>query len=101
MPLNGPTGCFGLLLLDRVNKRPSVKADQLIYSTFIAMSGQCTSMAIIISNKIDFSFSVYIHGGFLQIQSHLNFKIMRLYVCLENRFQMYIDKLLLNVFTSK
>jgi len=47
--------CVGPAWLNRVSKKPSVKADLLIYSNCVTVSGQCLSMAIIISNKMDFN----------------------------------------------
>jgi len=44
-------------------KKPSIKADLLIYSSFNTVSGQCFSVpAIIISNKMDFNFCAYMEG---------------------------------------
>jgi len=47
-PINAPQWphrvCFGTLLLDRVDKRPSVKADLLIYSSFATVSGHCSAV---------------------------------------------------------
>jgi len=60
-PINAPQGphmvYYGPSWLYRVNNRPSVKADLLIYTSLIIVSGQCTSVAITISNKMDFNFS--------------------------------------------
>jgi len=41
--------CDGPAWLDRVGKKPSLKADLLIYSNCVTVSGQCLSVAIIIS----------------------------------------------------
>jgi len=58
-PINAPQWphrvCVGPAWLDRVGKKPSVKADLLIYSNCVTVSGQCLNVAIIISNKMDFN----------------------------------------------
>ena len=61
MPSSGPTGSVmhGSAWLDRVGKKPSVKADLFIYSNCVTVSGQCLSVAIIISNKMDFNSCAY------------------------------------------
>jgi len=57
MPLNGLTGSV-LVLHDLTGStKDSVNADLLIYSSFVTVSGQCMSVAIIISNKMDFNFA--------------------------------------------
>jgi len=65
-PINAPQGprmvYYGSLWLDRVGTRPSVKVDLLIYTSLIIVSGQCTSVAIAISNKINFNSCVYMKG---------------------------------------
>jgi len=43
----------------KVGKNLSVKADLLIYSNGVTVSGQCLSVAIIISNKMDFNSCAY------------------------------------------
>jgi len=48
--------------LDRVGKKPSVKEDLLIYSSCVAVSGQCLSVAIITSNEMDFNSCAYMVG---------------------------------------
>jgi len=50
--LMSPRVCNGPVWLDSVDKKPPVKADLLIYSNCITVSGQYWSVAIIISNKI-------------------------------------------------
>jgi len=45
--------CVGPAWLERVNKKPSVKAD-LIYINCATVFGQCLSVVIVISNKMDF-----------------------------------------------
>jgi len=40
--------CDGPAWLDRVGKKPSVKADLLIYSNCVTVSGQCLSVAIMV-----------------------------------------------------
>jgi len=58
-PINTPQWphgvCVGLAWLDRRGKKPSVKGDLLIYSICVTVSGQCMSVAIIISSKMDFN----------------------------------------------
>jgi len=44
--------CVGPAWFDRVSKRLSVKADLLIYSNCVTVSGQCLSVDIIISISI-------------------------------------------------
>jgi len=66
-PINAPQGphrvYYGPSWLDMVNNRPSAKADLLIYNnSFATLSGQCTSVAIIISNKVDFNSYAYMEG---------------------------------------
>jgi len=65
-PVNAPQWlhrvCFGPSWLDKVDKRSSVKADLPIYSSFVTVSGQCMSVDIIISNKMDFNFCMYMEG---------------------------------------
>jgi len=53
--------CDGPAWLDRVGKKLSVKAD-LIYSNYVTVSGQYLSVAIIISNKMDFNSCAYMVG---------------------------------------
>jgi len=72
----------------------SVKADLLIYSNFITVSGQCTSVGIIINNKMDFNFCAYMEGFcesmmFLHVLLYISFKIARLHV-LTNRFGCFL-----------
>jgi len=50
-----PRVWVGPTWLDRVSKKPSVKADILIYSNCVTVSGYSLSVAIIISNKMDFN----------------------------------------------
>jgi len=52
--------CVGPAWLHRVGKKPSVNADLLIYGNCVTVSGQCLSVAIIISIKMDFNFYAYI-----------------------------------------
>jgi len=63
--------CDGLAWLDRVGKKLSVKANLLICSNCVTVSGQCLSVAIITSNKMDFNSCVYVYVWFSQIQSHM------------------------------
>jgi len=51
--------CVGPAWFDRAGKIPSVKADLLIYSNCVTVSGQCLSVLIIISNKMYFNSCVY------------------------------------------
>jgi len=44
-------------------KKLSVEAGLVSYSNIVTASGKCLSVAIILTNKIDFSF-VHIHGWF-------------------------------------
>jgi len=69
--------CDGPAWFDRVGKKLSVKADLLIYSNCVTISGQCLSVATITSNKMDFN-SVY--GWFSQIQSYICMHVC-MYVC--------------------
>ena len=48
--------CCDSLWLDRVGKKPSLKADLLIYTYIVTVSGQYLSVAIKLSNKMDFSY---------------------------------------------
>ena len=41
---------------DRVSKKPSLKADLVIYSYIVTVSGQYLSVVITLSNKMDFSY---------------------------------------------
>jgi len=56
--------CFGLSLLDRVGKMPSVKEDLLIYSNFATVCYY--------NNTEWISILCCVHEGFSQIQSHLH-----------------------------
>jgi len=58
--------------LDRVGKRPSVKA-HLIYSNCVTVSGQCLSVVIIISNKMYFNSCVNWDG--FPKSSHISHKM--------------------------
>jgi len=51
--------CDGPAWLDRVGDKPSVKADLLTYCNCVTVSGQCLSVAIITSNKMDFNSCAY------------------------------------------
>jgi len=52
MPLSGPTGSVLVFHgLTSVSKKPSLKADLVMYSNIVTASGQCLSVAIILSNK--------------------------------------------------
>jgi len=53
--------CIGPAWPDRVSKKPSVKVD-LLSIAILSLSGQCLSVAIIISNKIDFNFCACMDG---------------------------------------
>jgi len=65
-PINAPQGphrvYYGPLWLDKVDNKPSVKADLLIYTSFVIVSGQCMSVAITISNQMDFNSCMYMEG---------------------------------------
>ena len=62
MPLKDLTGSIMVLCdLTGSSKRPSIKAD-LIYSSFVTVSGQCMSVAIILSNKMDFDSCACMEG---------------------------------------
>jgi len=65
-PINAPQWlhrvCDGPAWLDRVSKKPSVKANLLIYINCVKVSRQCLSVAIIISNKLDFNSCAYMAG---------------------------------------
>jgi len=62
-PINAPQWpnrvCVSPAWLDRVDKKPSVKADLLIYGNCVTVSRQCLSVAIIVSNKMDFNSCAY------------------------------------------
>jgi len=60
--LKPPSVCDGPAWPDRVGKKLSVKADLLIYSSCVTVSGQCLSVAIITSNKMDFNSCAYMVG---------------------------------------
>jgi len=74
-PINAPQWhhriCVGPAWFDRVSKRLSVKADPLIYSNCVTASGQCLSVAIIISNKMDFNSCAYMTGLYILFSKHL------------------------------
>ena len=54
--------CFGPTWYDRVGKKPPVKADTAIYSYVITVSVQSKSVAVILSNKMDFNFCAWMVG---------------------------------------
>ena len=58
MPPRCPTGSVNCdsSWLDRVGKKLSVKADLAIYSYIVTVSGQYLSVAITLSNQMDFSY---------------------------------------------
>jgi len=66
-PINAPQEphrvYYGPLWLDRVDNRPSVKADLFICNSFVTVSGQCMSVAIIISNKTCLSMSIIYYNA--------------------------------------
>ena len=53
MPPRCPTGS---IVTPQLGKEPSLKADLAIYSYIVTVSGQYLSVAITLSNNIDFSY---------------------------------------------
>jgi len=76
-PINAPQWphrvCVGPAWLDRVGKKPSVKADLLIYGNCVTVAGQCLSVAIVISNKMDFNSCV--HMAHFPKSSHISVSV--------------------------
>ena len=54
--------CNGLMQLDRVGKKLSVKADLVIYSHVADISGQRITVSLILGFKLDFSSSAIWDG---------------------------------------
>ena len=61
--------CIALMQFYRVAKKPSVKADQAIYSHVVDACGQCMNVSLMLGFKLDFS-SCAIWDGFCEF-SHI------------------------------